>query len=253
MALRFFSFLAIGFFALAAQAHKWEVIDTGLRHTATKDLHVFRIDPEQFRFQVVEAKTSGKKTTTAKALAKQSNAILVINGGFFDKSQKSLGLLVNNGKELNPKHGTTWWHIFQVRKNRGKLVSQKHFRLHNNTEMAIQAGPRLIINNQIPKLKFSLDRRSGIGVHKDGDILIAVSNETEMSLSAFAHLLNKKESEGGFDAKYALNLDGGNSSQLYIHWKEFEKEVRGFSSVPNGIGIFPAEKPVTEPVTDSSN
>lgn len=241
--LRALMFFLILFCSEAVFAHGWQLIDAGLTYTKTKDLHVFRIDPKQFRFQVVQSKDFKKTALSSKLLAERSKAVLVINGGFFDKDLKSLGLLVNNGKELNPKHATEWWHIFQMRKEKGTVVSQNFFNLNDETEMALQAGPRLIVKNQIPKLKFSLARRSGIGVHKSGDILLAISNESEMSLAAFATLLNKPESEGGFDVREALNLDGGSSSQLYIHWKNFTEEIVGLSFVPNGIGVF----------TDSSN
>lgn len=241
-----------------ALAHEWKTLDEGLSYTATKDLHVFRVNPKRFRFRVVQAKDYGKSALSAKSLAQQSKALLVINGGFFDKTHKSLGLLVNDGQELNGMHPTDWWHLFQFRKNEGKVVSKKHFILRKDTEMALQAGPRLVVNNRIPKLKFSLDRRSGVGIHKSGDILLAVSNETEISLAAFAQILNKPEREGGFDVAYALNLDGGSSSQLYFHGKDFNQEVRGFHSVPNGIGVFQPSIPAAEiempaTATDSSN
>lgn len=253
---RFFLLMVCLGLQTPALAHEWKTLDEGLRYTATKDLHVFRVDPKRFRFRVVLAKDYGKPTLSVKSLAQQSKALLVINGGFFDKTNKSLGLLVNDGKELNGMHPTDWWHLFQFRKNEGKVVSKNHFILRKDTEMALQAGPRLIVNNRIPKLKFSLDRRSGIGIHKSGDILLAVSNETEISLAAFAQILNKSERDGGFDANYALNLDGGSSSQLYFHGNDFKQDIRGFSSVPNGIGVFPPSAPATvesTTTTDSSN
>lgn len=242
MALRWFFLL---FFLLAgaeAKAYDWRLIDNGLAYTTFQNIHAFRIDPNLIRFSVVRAKDFRKQVSTAEEMASQTGAILVINGGFFSPEQESLGLLIRNGKILNPMHKTPWWAVFQIYGKRGVITPYHAFNTSRETEMAIQAGPRLLINRSIPQMKFSVARRSGIGIQPDGRIVLVLSEDTGLSLLAFAKLFQKPESEGGFGCVDALNLDGGGSSQLYIDWNDFRLNVQGTSYIPNGIALYPRTK-----------
>lgn len=223
----------------SAQAYTWKPIDKGLSYTFLGSVHAFLIDPNFFKLGVVTAKDLGENDSTAMMLAKKSQAVLTINGGFFSPEHKSLGLLVRNGKILNPLHPTPWWGVFEIIKGKASIIPPNFFEPNRNMEMALQVGPRLVVNGEIPKLKASMDRRSGIGIRPNGDIVIAVADDIDMSMTGFAQLFQKPESEGGFGCADALNLDGGNSTQFYIHWNNFELNVPGVSRVANGIAIFP--------------
>lgn len=238
MAIRFLTAFFIFLWAAPAHAYLWKKVDEGFYYADVGNIHAFKIDPKQYRFSVLRAKDYNRTTSTAEAFAKNSSAILVVNGGFFSPERKSLGLLAENGTILNPVHSTPWWAVFAVQSKRGSITPHRYFKVNAKTEMALQVGPRLVINGNIPKMKFSIDRRSGIGIQPGGHIIIAVTKNAELSLTAFAETFRKPESEGGFGCTDAINLDGGNSSQIYSHWNGVQVNVSGNSQVTNAVAVF---------------
>ncbi|MDO8526307.1 MAG: phosphodiester glycosidase family protein [Deltaproteobacteria bacterium] len=222
-----------------AHAYVWQKIDDGLFYTETENIHAFQIDPKLFKLSVATAKDQNETDSTVRMMAKKSSAILTVNGGFFSPEHRSLGLLMRDGKVINPVHATSWWGIFEISKNKPEIVTVRMFQPNPDIEMALQSGPRLVINGEIPKLKYSVDRRSGIGIRADGNVIIAVTGDKELSMEAFAELFQKPESKGGLDCKNALNLDGGGSTQLYFSWKGLKVDVLGSSRIANAVAIFP--------------
>lgn len=233
------------FAASSAHADPWRKIDEGLYFIRTPQVQAFKMDPEKFKLQVLEGKISFKESSaTVQQLAQRFKPVVVVNGGFFSPEGKSLGLLMNNGTRLNGFHKTPWWSVFHVSARKPGIHSAKDFNAKHSTEMAIQAGPRLLIRGHIPKLKFSLARRSGIGFQPDGHVVIAVADQAELSLTAFADLFRKPESEGGLGCTDALNLDGGGSTQMAARWKDLAVDIRGDTKIPNAIAVFPRALPV---------
>jgi len=220
-------------------SYTWKTIDTGLSYTKVESVHVFQIDPKKFRLSVMTAKDLGEKDTTAAMIAKKSKAVLVVNGGFFSPEHKSLGLLMRDGKTINPIHPTSWWAVFQMNNEKASIVTPRYFNSNSNVEMALQVGPRLVVNGAIPKLKPSLARRSGIGIKNNGNLIIAVSDNNQVSMENFAILFQKSEAKGGLECTDALNLDGGGSSQLYFNWNGFKLDVSGVSRIANAITVAP--------------
>lgn len=231
--------IALFFASFSAHAYTWQVIDQGFAYTNFEGVHAFQIDPKLFTFSVVTAKDFGTPDTTAALLAKKSKSIFVVNGGFFSPEHKSLGLLVRNGQTINPLHPTSWWAVFQIIDGKPGIIPQRHFHQDKDIEVALQVGPRLVVQGQVQKLKPSVDQRSGIGIQKNGDIVIAVTGNTEISMTDFADLFRKSQEENGLDCIDALNLDGGNSTQLYFKWKGSEVNLPGLSRIANGIAVFP--------------
>lgn len=215
-----------------ALAHGWKKVEKGIAYAKAGNIHVFQIDPKQYRFSVATAPEIGLTNTTAKELAKKSKAILAINGGFFSPEQKSIGLILREGKTINPLHPTQWWSVFYILDQKPAITSLTSFRKDSKMEMALQVGPRLIINGKIPKFKPSLARRSGIGIQRNGNIIIAAS-EQELPMEFFAALLLE------LDCIDALNLDGGGSTQLFFHNKRFKLDIPGPSLITNAITVFP--------------
>jgi uncharacterized protein YigE (DUF2233 family) len=80
--------------------------------------------------------------------------------------------------------------------------------------MAIQAGPRLVVNGKVPKLKSEISQKTAIGINRKGEVIL-LTTLYPFSVNELAKLMAKPESKGGLGCRYALNLDGGSSSQLY--------------------------------------
>lgn len=222
-------------------ANDWNALEQGLFYKKitlqTKTIHVFKINPQYYLLKpIVEQKT------TVKNMVQTSGALLTINANFFDSSGKPLGLAIQDGKELNPFKNISWWGIFYQEGTKshnvaGHIIHSSQFRKNPAIKNAIQAGPRLIINGTIPKLKSQNSAKSAIGINKKGEILV-VATLSSIDIVELAELMVKPELTGGLECINALNLDGGSSTQLYAKVGDFELDLPNFVNVPVGLGVF---------------
>ncbi len=224
-----------------AKTTEWNLLDSGFQYTTiTADqtiIHAFKVNPHNYQFRIIRANDEVFGTTAA-SIAKQHQALLVINGGFFNTDHKSIGLIVNQGKQLTPIHRTSWWSIFQVQKNIPTIIPPDEFKLNANIDMALQVGPRILIHGHIPTLKNRNKSRSVIGITKDGQILLILTRQKGISLTELAKRIKVPLSKGGLNCENAMALDGGHSSQLYAHINGFIFNEQNISNITNGIAIF---------------
>ena len=103
--------------------------------------------------------------------------------------------------------------------------------------MAIQAGPRLIINHRIPSLKDGDAERTALGITKNNQLIIVVTEKNPMSTTRLAEIMRRSEDKDGLACQYALNLDGGHSTQLYANVNDFSLQLPGFSTIPDALII----------------
>ena len=222
---------------------KWRELSKELEYTKLRispgSIHAFRIDPAKYKFEIITAKDLGKKSSTVKKMAEKKKAILAINGGFFSPEYDSLGLLINDGKEINPLKKTSWWSVFYIKNEKAKIIHTNSFKKSAGISMAIQAGPRLVVNGSIPKLKLSLAERSAICVGKKKDVIIVVTENLLISTLELAEYMRKSEKDGGLGCVTALNLDGGSSTQLYADIESFKLSIPGMKPVANAIAVYP--------------
>ena len=234
--------------AEATAADEWRTLSKGLEYkkisvntmvgserTASPGaIHLFKIDTTQYKLDVITAKRFNMLNSNAKTFAQKAAALIAINGGFFSPEFESLGLLVQKNKEINKIKWVGWWHIFQMRYMKPQIITKQEYTLIPDIEMAIEAGPRLLIDGQIvAKLKPSVAERSALGITADGKVIIAATDALPLSLNEFAGYL---KAAGCYDA---LNLDGGSSTQIYAKIGEFELNRAGLGLVANGVGVFP--------------
>lgn len=166
---------------------------------------------------------------------KESKALVAINGGFFDAQDKSLGLRASGGKRLNALHGKAWG-VFYTRgkKNpKAQIVPTEKFAWKSDMREAVQCGPRLVENGKVLKLKFQWARRSGIGIQRDGKVVIALA-DSDVSLPEWAKFWAAPDA---LNCPNALNLDGGPSSQLSIQTPSRRLHLRSGRTVPDAILI----------------
>jgi len=180
---------------------------------------------------LVTAKTLALKNASTDQFAEQSNALLSINGGFFDREFNPLGLRINNKKLENPIKKISWWGIFYVKNNAPFITDVTHFKHDDDIDFAVQSGPRLLIKGKIPSLKQGIADRSALGITADGKVIILVSTNSARSTRELAILLKAPP----LFCTDAINLDGGSSSQLYAHINSFKLNVHGFSNVSDAI------------------
>ena len=220
-------------------AGNWQELSSGIEYqdlaggilAPWSHLYAFRIDLEKNKLELVSANSLALKNASADQFGEHSQALLSINGGFFDHQFNPLGLRINNKKLENPIKRISWWGIFYIKNNKAHISSLNRFKQDDDIEFAMQSGPRLLIKRKIPSLKPGDADRSALGITADGKVIILVSTNATMSTNKLAHLLKKSP----LSCTDAINLDGGSSSQLYAHIGSFLLNVHSFSNVSDAI------------------
>lgn len=223
--------------SVAKNSLPWHQIKPGIHYQQLNthplnpfaQIHVFKIDLKQAAIQFCQV---NRPTRDLGAVAKADNATIVFNSGFFNKDKTLLGLRVNQGKILSPMKRISWWGIFSVRGNRAKVSPYRAYRYRRNIQFAVQAGPRLLVNGRIPKLKAGMAERTALGINRQGELLLVVTENNAMSTTKLAGLMRER-----LNATNALNLDGGGSTSLYAKSGDFEREVHGLTRIPDPICV----------------
>ena len=209
---------------------EWKGLEPGLDYQKLNpSAHLFRIQPKQFHLDILLASDYSASALTAEDYKLKSHALLVINGGFFDELFHSLGLLHRKGQTLRPLRNSLWG-IFLIGTNGPSIIHSNVWR-PEGASLAIQAGPRLLVDGVIPVFKESGPaRRSAVGITKEGWVIIAAT-DSPMTLGEWAKTLQS-------DCIQALNLDGGGSTQISATLPILNLNIPGITAVPNALGIF---------------
>lgn len=236
--LYFFMFLC----STAIFAGDWISVAPGIEYTDIGNaqlspwshLHVFKINLKQHQPKIDTAAHYNRNTTTVSAITPINNAYIGINGGFFDNNARSLGLRITKNKELSPLKKISWWGVLYTKNQHGYLASASHFKPNRNIDFAIQGGPRLIINGEIPRLKPGVAERTALGLTADKQhLLILVTDHYPLTTSKLAELFQAPP----LNCVEALNLDGGSSTQLYANFPHLKLNIPGLSGVSDFILI----------------
>ncbi len=206
---------------------------------------LIRFDMRHVKLKVVLSKNLNLKNSTLSDIVKKSNAFCGINGGFFDTSGKPLGLLISEYKKFGEvrKNSLIFSGIFYSMGNR-YFIGHRSVFSPKGVEMALQAGPRLIVNGrrssgaEIVGSFWLPDIRSGIAIDKKGRIISFVTDSgsplSGLTLFEVQGILLSKD----IMAKNALNLDGGSSSQLVLNSPKYSLEIGRRSKIPVAICFF---------------
>lgn len=221
-----------------ATGTQWQELAPGLDYTTLDlnpgTLHAFKIDLMQNRLGLV----SPAEPSTAKEMAIDTHALVVTNAGFFTPADEPLGLRINEGKIVSPLKNISWWGIFYLQNNTPKISSLSNFKLSNNIDFAVQAGPRLLVNKNTPHLKDGADNRTAIGYNTANKVILIVTEDAQLTTLDLAKILVKPEKNGGLGCTYALNLDGGSSSQVYAEVGNFTLDIPNYRPVADGLAVF---------------
>ena len=80
-----------------------------------------RISLDKFQVRVLDARAFGEIKLEIKELARKAGALAAINGGFFLPGYKPLGLLIVDGREVNPLRRADWG-IFLIQDNFPRII-----------------------------------------------------------------------------------------------------------------------------------
>lgn len=221
----------------------WRQLGNGIEYqdldrsylTPWSHIHAFRINLQSNQFNLIMARDLATKHASVNEYAEHSKALITINGGFFDKNYQPLGLRITNGKQNSPLKNISWWGVFYIKHNKAFLSGARQFVADRRIDFAVQSGPRLLINGQIPALKPGRAERSALGITRDGNVIILITDNAPVSTSELADIMKAPP----LNCLSALNLDGGSSSQLHARIQSFGLDVHGFSNVSDAIIVKP--------------
>lgn len=184
----------------------------------------------------LDARKTERRVAKVSVLREEARAYLVVNGGFFDENTAPLGLVVGDGKETSPLRKVDQG-VFVIAMGRPTIQHTRDL-LPAPIDMAIQCGPRLVVDGRALQLKPQVSRRTSICLPGDGTVMVVVF-PSPISLSDLAQGLVHPPEKGGLGCWNALNLDGGPSTQLSAATPRLSLEIEGGWGVPNGLAILP--------------
>ena len=226
--------------ARAKTTSQWQAIapEIEMRTFSTRTSSAFNgaVEITALRTTPQHLKILKGETRNADQWREDGKFLAVMNGGFFDKDGKSLGLRVTDNKKANALHDADWG-VFFIRKGKAGVLHTRDFKVkydsYVNITQAVQCGPRLVVDGKTTDLKPQVARRTGVGIQRDGKVIIAVSDGT-LTFSEWANLW---ADASGLDCRDALNLDGGGSTQISIQTKKKSLEVSGAWPIPDVVAI----------------
>lgn len=193
------------------------------------------------KLDVVLAGNTVGKVEDLSSLAKRNNAVVAINGTFFDAYTKGAykapyGYIVSGGKMLKNSSGDRRT-IFTYDSNHlASLIPGLDFTSRfasGSMEGALQAGPRLLVNGKVslnvaaegfkdPKILTGGGARSALGLTRDHKLILLTTGG-----ATIPQLAEMMKQAGAYQA---MNLDGGASSGLYYNGKYLTSPGRQISN-----------------------
>lgn len=199
-----------------------------------EQLTLFRIDPAHYQFAV--AYRPGEPQTLAQ-WQQTTDALLVVNGGFFTETFNATGLIVVDGHPHGRSYGD-FAGMFAVTTD-GPSVRWLATRPYNADEplqYALQAFPILLKpGGQLGYQEVDNDqaRRTVVAQDTDGRILFLIAAWGSFTLPDLSQWL----ADADLNLDVALNLDGGTSTGFWL--AEPETTVPAFVRLPAVITVSP--------------
>jgi uncharacterized protein YigE (DUF2233 family) len=189
----------------------------------------FRVAPSRIHIGVGES-------LSVQQWRKNTNALVAVNGGFFDVADHPLGLRVSDGNRRSSMHGTRW-SVFRIKAGQAAILPAAEvaaaLKPGVDYQQAVQCGPVLVKSGRVGTFKTQWARRTGIGVQEDGRVVLAVS-EGQLLFETWAQLWASRD---GLRCRDALNLDGGSSTQLSLRAGIHKLEMTSSRTVPDVVLI----------------
>ena len=191
-----------------------------------------------YSLRVVDSKSPGR--TKLDASLQAAGCIAGVNGGYFHDNFRPVGLMIENGVEIQPfEKAKLLAGILALRGKQWEIVRSSAFKNSPDVRQAIQCGPMLVESGQ-PTVGLNATRtaRRTI-VATDGHGQWALIYLTSVTLADAAEILVTPGALGNWKPTTALNLDGGSSSGLWAATTPAEVSLPEFGHVRNYIGIVP--------------
>lgn len=177
---------------------------------------VTRIDPTRALFKVYY--TPGQGHTINEWQGALPQAALIVNGNYFDPSNKAIGLVVSDTITYGASATRNDAGMFQVTNGtpRVRQLWNEPMNAGERFEQVVQGFPILAAQGQAapvgPDLDLGPARRTVIASDRLGKVLIIITPSGGCTLSDMANWLVS----AGLNIDTALNLDGGRSTAMYL-------------------------------------
>jgi uncharacterized protein YigE (DUF2233 family) len=164
------------------------------------------------------------------------------NGGFFNRTPfEPVGLMISEGRRIGRFDPDSWMKgIFVVRGTRLALESAETFKTdETDISGAIQSGPWLVRGGraETDNSRGRPTARTFIGHDGKGRWFLGVSSDC--SLHHLAGFLRSKEVLAVVDVQWALNLDGGPSTGIWVRGAQHDFYRQEKSTVRNYLAVVP--------------
>ena len=239
--LIFLGFLSLIWIQPIHAAAGWEKLAPGIEYRDLSPnplipwahVHVFRINLRQQKLDLVTASDLSRPHASVEEMAVHSDALIAINGGFFDTEYHPLGLRIGHHHLYTPIKPISWWGVFYTIRKKPHLEKVSQFTASRSIDFAIQSGPRLLVGGKIPKLKPGVAERTALGITKKNQIILLVTEHAAMTTTSLANLMKQFP----LYCEEALNLDGGSSSQIYANVGHLHLKTRGALGVSDAVVV----------------
>lgn len=226
----------------------WEALARGLErriylprpNNPLVQLIALRIDPARFTFRVHYR--PGQPLSLQRWQETLPSTVAFINANFFDPQNNALGLVVSDGvvygQSFTDRGGT-----FGVA-NGEAWVRSNLLQPYNGEplEQAAQAFPMLLVDGTASYTNsrdVDVSRRTVVAQDSSGRIIFLVTALAGLSLPELSAYLPTTD----LNLVYALNLDGGGSTMLYVGAGPSPQLVHSFDAVPAVIAVYPRATP----------
>jgi uncharacterized protein YigE (DUF2233 family) len=221
----------------------WQSIAPGVEYRELKieqgdrsdRLRLARIDPAQTRLRVLYDPDRPRRVSEWLA---QSNALVAVNGNFFDPQNHALGMVIEDGQRRDGVVYEGFGGMFAVSGDevRVRWNVQEPYNGEPLT-YALQNFPMLVLPGGSPNVDIDDDGRASlrtaVGQDRSGRIVFVVSPTPIFTLTEFSQWLAASD----LDLNVALNLDGGTSSGLVLRSGNRNLGVDSWVQVPNVIVV----------------
>jgi uncharacterized protein YigE (DUF2233 family) len=205
---------------------------------AAVDVSVIRIDPTRF---VIRMHYSPGNPVEVSGWQQRLNALLVVNGGYFQANNQPRGLVVADGQRYGTSFGNHGG-MLMVSKGIVSIRSLAQFPYSSDEyfDQAVQCSPMILypggFPNQFDDVAPDLSRRTAVAQDTQGRLVFIVIDEGVVSLYQLRDWMVDQTDLALFTA---FNLDGGYSTGLELNAGGESLSIKSRAKIPGVIAIYP--------------
>ena len=189
-------------------SHPLRVSSTSLNGTT---FTAVTFDGRDYFLKVIDQK-EGPGTEFTRAEFAGRGSLAAINGGFFNPDGSPLGLVITDGQSRGAFNASSFLGTGIIDGENTTLSDRKSYQ--ESSEL-LQSGPRLVWDKEsLTGLSKSKERPRSFVIW-DGHNHFGIGHADRATLQGLANNLQAQPFEG-FHIKYAINLDGGTSCDLWV-------------------------------------